>query len=318
MEQLSLFPDEETRPQVKRPKNNGGSGNPIVFHDYESFIAKFADNPKTTDDCYTPPDIYDVVVEWLSTKIDLTGKQILRPFYPGGDYVMAEYPEDGIVIDNPPFSLFAKIVKFYCARNVPFFLFGPGLTIGTCFRWCTAVIVSEPIRFSNGALVKCNFASNLFGDAVMYSSPELSKMIKKCPSQNQKVNLTKYSYPEELCAVSEMHTIAKGDYDFIIHRDECKIVKDLDHHPKASGLFAEHLLLSSGKAAAKAAAKVAAKAAAEAAAKVAAKAAAKAAAEAALPIALSDKEKRIISRLANHDNPENYPMPEGYNLDDFE
>ena len=48
MEQLSLFPDEETRPQVKRPKRNGGSNNPIVFHDYESFIAKFADNPKTT------------------------------------------------------------------------------------------------------------------------------------------------------------------------------------------------------------------------------------------------------------------------------
>ena len=90
MEQLSLFPDEEIRPQVKRPTRNGGSGNPIVFHDYESFISKFADNPKTTDDCYTPPDIYDAVVKWLGTKIDLTGKQILRPFYPGGDYVMAE------------------------------------------------------------------------------------------------------------------------------------------------------------------------------------------------------------------------------------
>lgn len=318
MEQLSLFPDDEIRPQVKRPTRNGGSGNPIVFHDYESFIAKFADNPKTTDDCYTPPDIYDAVVKWLGTKIDLTGKQILRPFYPGGDYVMAEYPEDGIVIDNPPFSIFTKIVKFYCTRNVPFFLFGPGLTISACCRWCTAVIVSEQIRFSNGAMVRCNFASNLFGDAVMYSSPELSKMIKKCPSQNQKVNLTKYSYPDELCSVNHMQTIAKGDYDFIIHRDECKIVKDLDHHPKASGLFAEHLLLSSGKAAAKVAAMAAAKAAAKVAAKVAAKAAAEAAAKAALPVPLSDKEKRIISRLANHDNPENYPMPEGYKFEDFE
>lgn len=300
MEQLSLFPDEETRPQVKRPKRNGGSGNPIVFHDYESFIAKFADNPKTTDDCYTPPDIYEAVMKWLGTKIDLTGKQILRPFYPGGDYVMAEYPEDGIVIDNPPFSLFTKIVQFYCTRNVPFFLFGPGLTISTCCRWCTAVIVSEQIRFSNGAMVKCNFASNLFGDAVMYSSPELSKMLKNCPSQDYKANLPKYRYPDELCSVSDMQTIAKGDYDFIIHRDECQIVRDLNHHPK--GLFGDHLLLSSGKAAAK----------------VAAKAAAEAAAKAALPISLSDKEKRIISRLANHDNPENYPMPEGYKIEDFE
>lgn len=298
MEQLSLFPDEETRPQVKRPTRNGGSGNPIVFHDYESFIAKFADNPKTTDDCYTPPDIYDAVVKWLGTKIDLTGKQILRPFYPGGDYVMAEYPEDGIVIDNPPFSLFTKIVQFYCTRNVPFFLFGPGMTIGTCFRWCTAVIVNEQIRFSNGAMLKCHFASNLFGDAVMYSCPELSKMLKNCPSQDYKANLTKYRYPDELCSVSDMQTIAKGDYDFIIHRDECQIVSDLDLHPKATGLYGIHLLLSSGKAAAKVAAK--------------------AAADRAIPVALSDNEKRIISRLANHDNPENYPMPEGYKLEDFE
>ena len=306
MEQLSLFPDEETRPQVKRPKRDGGSNNPIVFHDYESFIAKFADNPKTTDDCYTPPDIYDAVVKWLGTKIDLTGKQILRPFYPGGDYVMAEYPEDGIVIDNPPFSLFTKIVQFYCTRNVPFFLFGPGLTIGTCFRWCTAIFISDQIRFSNGAMVRCNFASNLFGDAVAYSSPELVRILKNCPSQNYKANLPKYRYPDELCAASDMQTIAKGDYDFIIHRDECQIVRDLDHHPKASGLFGDHLLLSSGKAAAKAAEKAAAKA------------AATAAAIRAIPVTLSDKEKRIISRLANHDNPENYPMPEGYNLEDFE
>ena len=146
----------------------------------------------------------------------------------------------------------------------------------------------------------------MFGDAVMYSSPELSNMLKKCESQNYKANLPKYRYPDELCSVSDMQTLAKGDYDFIIHRDECQIVRDLDHHPKASGLFGDHLLLSSGKAAAKAAAMAAAKA------------AAKAAAIRAIPVPLSDKEKRIISRLANHDNPENYPMPEGYNLEDFE
>ena len=202
--------------------------------------------------------------------------------------------ENGVVIDNPPFSLFTKIVQFYCTRNVPFFLFGPGLTIGTCFRWCTAIFISDQIRFSNGAMVRCNFASNLFGDAVAYSCPELARILKNCPSQNQKANLPKYRYPDELCSASDMQTLAKGDYDFIIHRDECQIVRDLDHHPKASGLFGDHLLLSS------------------------AKAAAKAAAIRAIPVTLSDKEKRIISRLANHDNPENYPMPEGYKLEDFE
>ena len=33
----------------------GGSQNPIVFHDYESYIAKFQEKEKTTDDTYTPP-----------------------------------------------------------------------------------------------------------------------------------------------------------------------------------------------------------------------------------------------------------------------
>jgi hypothetical protein len=48
MMQLSLFKEEEI-PQPPKPKGrNGGSGNPIVFHDYESFVAKFTDNPKTT------------------------------------------------------------------------------------------------------------------------------------------------------------------------------------------------------------------------------------------------------------------------------
>lgn len=51
--QLSLFDDEVE--EIKRPTPKGGSNNPIVFRDYESYIAKFANLPKTTDDTYTPP-----------------------------------------------------------------------------------------------------------------------------------------------------------------------------------------------------------------------------------------------------------------------
>lgn len=127
--QLQLFDTDEYRPEVKRPRRDGGSGNPIVFHDYESFVAKFKDNPKTTDDCYTPRDVFEAVVDYVGRTFGLEGKVILRPFYPGGDYESAEYPENGVVIDNPPFSMFTSIVKFYVARGVPFFLFGPGMTI---------------------------------------------------------------------------------------------------------------------------------------------------------------------------------------------
>ena len=40
---------------TKKQRLKGGSQNPIVFHDYESFVAKFQNKEKTTDDTYTPP-----------------------------------------------------------------------------------------------------------------------------------------------------------------------------------------------------------------------------------------------------------------------
>ena len=107
--QLSIFYDE---PPKRRRRPTGGSGNPIVFHDYESYVAKFADKEKTTDDTYTPQDVYEAVVAYVDSIHPLAGKEVLRPFYPGGDYENADYPDDGVVIDNPPFSIFTQICKF--------------------------------------------------------------------------------------------------------------------------------------------------------------------------------------------------------------
>ena len=159
---------------TKKQRLKGGSQNPIVFHDYESFVAKFQNKEKTTDDTYTPPEVYDAVLAYVRSIYPMEGKEILRPFYPGGDYEHAEYPEDGVVIDNPPFSMFTKICKFYSERRIPFFLFGPGLTIFSCLKYCSAVVVASQIRFHNGAVVKCNFATNLLGDVLVTISPELS------------------------------------------------------------------------------------------------------------------------------------------------
>ena len=149
--QLQLFGDDDIPRPPKPRKISGGSQNPIVFHDYESFVAKFADAPKTTDDCFTPQDVFEAVVKYVGTIYDLQGKAILRPFYPGGDYEHSDYPDDGVVIDNPPFSIFTKVCAFYTRHRIPFFLFGPGLTISSCCKYCTAVIVSEQITFENGA-----------------------------------------------------------------------------------------------------------------------------------------------------------------------
>lgn len=281
MHELDLFGHEDLTPSVKRPRRGCGSSNPIVFHDYESYIAKFAEQEKTTDDTYTPKDVYEAVLKYVGEVYDLSDKEILRPFYPGGDYQNAEYPEDGVVIDNPPFSIFTEICRWYSVRHVPFFLFGPGLTIFSCCRFCTAVVISDNIKFDNGAKVCCNFASNLFGDTLITTAPRLNELIKSCKSQDYKAKLPKYVYPDNILSVSDMQIICRRGIDFRVSRSEAVLCRNLDNHPK-SGLFGDHCFIKTAKARAKARAK--------------------ADAARAIHIQLSPREQRIIARL-DKENP---------------
>lgn len=267
---MFLFDDSAVTLRPARRKPTGGSQNPIVFHDYESFVAKFQDKEKTTDDTYTPKDVYEAVLQYVGEMYDLTGKEILRPFYPGGDYEHAEYPEDGVVIDNPPFSIFTKICAFYSARRIPFFIFGNGLTILSCCNVCTAVITSTQITFGNGAKVQCNFASNLFGNKIVTTAPRLSELIKACPSQGTKAELPKLIYPDELLSVSDLQIICKGGIEFSVDRSEAVRVSNVDNYPKETGIFGHHLLISK----------------------------AKAQAIHAIPVPLSPREQRIVDSLA--------------------
>ena len=249
-QQMDLFGNEDLRPKVKRPAR--GSQSSIVFHDYESFLAKFADNPKTTDDCFTPKDVYEAVVKYVGTVIDMSDKVVLRPFFPGGDYENAEYPENGVVIDNPPFSLFTKICAFYAARDIPFFLFGNGMTITRCLKYATAIIINGSITFENGASLPCNFASNLFGDTLMMTAPTLHRAIQCCPSQKgASKTVNTYNWPKELLTVSDMSTFARAGIDFSVKRSEGYVVNNLDNMPTTSGLFGAQVLISDAKTAEK-------------------------------------------------------------------
>lgn len=96
--------------------------------EYDAFVDKFKPK-KTTDDCYTPPVVYDAVADWVAKEYNLDRSRFVRPFYPGGDYQAEEYAPEAVVVDNPPFSIFAKIVQWYQERRIRFFLFGPALTL---------------------------------------------------------------------------------------------------------------------------------------------------------------------------------------------
>ena len=95
---------------------------------YDQFVDKF--KPKlTTDDCYTPAAVYDAVAGWVAKEYKLDQSDFVRPFWPGGDYESYDYPDGCVVVDNPPFSILSKIVRFYDSRKIRFFLWAPSLTL---------------------------------------------------------------------------------------------------------------------------------------------------------------------------------------------
>ena len=83
--------------------------------EYRQFVEKFKPK-KTTDDCYTPPEIYQVVLDYVTERYGIDQNSVVRPFWPGGDYQAEEYPNGCCVVDNPPFSILSKIVDFYIER----------------------------------------------------------------------------------------------------------------------------------------------------------------------------------------------------------
>lgn len=171
--QLELFGPTEGAKPIKRTKSRQEQ-----IEDYEGFLEKFADK-KTTDDCYTPEPVYQAVIDFVRTLTPLDGRTIVRPFYPGGDYETYEYPADCIVIDNPPFSILAKILKFYDLHGVPFFLFAPALTLFSTSIDATFIISDVTITYENGAKVPTGFITNVIPDLRLWCCPEIGDAIER-------------------------------------------------------------------------------------------------------------------------------------------
>ncbi|MBR2698808.1 MAG: ParB-like nuclease domain-containing protein [Clostridia bacterium] len=276
---------------------------------YQDFVEKF--QPKlTTDDCYTPEPIYEAVKAWVSRRLlDLDGVQIVRPFYPGGDYQNADYPDGCLVLDNPPFSIYAEIVRFYLERGIRFFLFGPALTLKVRGADATYIVERASVTYENGAVVSTSFVTNLCTEERVIISPDLYRSIKEADA-HQAADLAKYAFPDELKTIATLGKIAKGEEEVVLLKTECEEVQDIEALKEAGkSLYGGGYLLSREAAAMIAAREAAAR---EAAAMIAAREAAarKAAAmiaareaaarKAAIPVALSETEQEIVERLSNY------------------
>lgn len=267
-----------------------------VDPEYQGFVDKFKPK-KTTDDCCTPPNIYAVVLKWVIDTYGIDPEKIVRPFWPGGDYMNEEYPDGCTVVDNPPFSIVTQICKVYNAHGVKYFLFAPYLTNFSTGRGTdqTHIIAGAVITYENGAKVPTAFVTNLDTEYRIRTAPDLYNAIVKADYENThkgKIDLPKYKYPDEVITAAQTGYICKYGIDLRVRKRDTFWVSSIQSQ-KATGksIFGGGYLLSEKAAAEKVAAE---RAAAE---KVAAEKAS------AIEWELSESEKRIVASLGvqNHD-----------------
>ncbi len=250
---------------------------------YNAFTEKF-EPKKTTDDCYTPENIYEAVADFVAARYELNKENFRRPFWPGGDYQAEEYGTDDVVVDNPPFSILAQIVAWYNARGIRFFLFAPTLTLFSSSSSSCQIPTGVSVTYANGASVNTSFLTNL-ENAQVRTYPELYKAIEAANEYNEalkKKSLPKYEYPDNIITAAMVARWCKYGVEYELKREDCERIGTLDaQRSVGKSIFGNGYILSERAAAERAAAERAA--------------AERAAAE---RWKLSAREKNIVARLS--------------------
>lgn len=220
--------------------------------EYFDWLSKF-EAKKTTDDCYTPPAVYDVVVDYVHNHvINLDSLEIVRPFYPNGDYTdLSQYSENSIVIDNPPFSLSAKIHNFYQKNHIKFFLFAPALSVFQSMnktKGLTAIIAPHSIKYANGAIVPTTFITNTTPHLSVKTAPLLLNKLKETDNFD-KPELPKYEYPKNILMVNKLQKLCKAGIEFEMPSNESQYLSKLEsQRAYRKILFGGGLIISDNKA----------------------------------------------------------------------
>lgn len=218
--------------------------------EYQAFVDKFKPK-KTTDDCDTPPLVYEAVKNWACEKYGIDPAAIVRPFYPGGDYEHYSYPAGSVVLDNPPFSILSKICAFYLDHGIPFFLFAPSLTAfsgrNVAFRM-NHIICGADIVYENGAIVETAFVTSYGGDVVAQTAPDLRRAIKAAVDQIKaatKREIPKYTYPDYILTAAMLKRYSRYGIEIAVHRRDCVLVSKLDAQAESKKtIYGGGLLLS--------------------------------------------------------------------------
>ena len=192
--------------------------------EYDAFLDKFKEK-HTTDDCFTPPAVYEAIKGWVIKTYGIAeGREIVRPFYPGGDFEKYDYPEGCVVIDNPPFSILKKITQFYLDRGIDFFIFADARTCGWYFEIANVVLPGTNIVYDNGADVRTAFITNM-GEYKVRVSAELHDLVEETQPKTT-ADLQAYAYPDNLVTSMLLDRLANYGSEFGIRH--IQFVKKMD------------------------------------------------------------------------------------------
>ena len=233
-----------------------------VNDDYKAFVDKFKPK-KTTDDCYTPENVYEAVASWVESEYGVDRSDFVRPFWPGGDYERFDYPDGCIVVDNPPFSILTPICSFYRMHGIRFFLFAPAMSCFLRVEGTCAVCASAAITYENGAAVRTSFITDMEPDYVARTAPSLFDAIEAANDENlkkAKKSVPKYEFPMHVVTAAKLGWMSVHHTDLRIRRSEAARITSLDAMDAAGkgGIFGGGYLLSERAAAERAAAERAA------------------------------------------------------------
>ena len=250
----------ETDDWFNTRERNDNSGLKDENEEYKEFVDKFVAK-RTTDDCYTPDNVYTAVSDWVSYTYGIQQSQFVRPFVPGGDYQGYKYKKDAVVVDNPPFSILAEITQYYTDHNIKFFLFAPALTLfsSSATKNCTCIAVGNSITYENGANINTSYITNLENsDIVARSAPDLYEAVQIADKENLsniKQHVPTYEYPDNVLTSTMVSRLSKYGVRYELRRGQSTSVSALDCQ-KESGkaIFGKGFLLSEKAAAEKAAA----------------------------------------------------------------
>lgn len=177
------------------------------------------------------------------------GRTVVRPFWPGRDFENYDYPADCVVIDNPPFSIMAKVVKFYEDHGIDYFLFAPHLTCISLRSAHSHICVGVQVTYENGAIVNTSFVSSK--GPLIRSAPDLYRILDEANAANVKAKKGPpkpvYTYPDNVMTSSAVALFSK--YGIEYREDIGVFTRAMDAQREAGkGIFGAGYIVPEGAA----------------------------------------------------------------------